>query len=449
MSPINIIQQYSASYASAVTNFFAWYNSIGRIILDFLHIIFENTFNVLLIVAVIFSVLYFLMALYAMFNKPKKSKEMERDAELPFVTVQIPTFNELAAIRCAESCLKFDYPKDKYEIIIGDDSNKPEISEILAEYAQKHELIKITKRKTNEGFKPGNLNHMLNHSRGEILVIFDSDFVPEKDFLSRIVAPFMRDGNIAGVQARWKLMNPGQNTVTSLGASILYTCHYVTLPFMFNQKKISFLCGSAEAVRKSTLIELGGWESGNLTEDIEFSLRILEKGYRIEYIDNLECDSEVPYTLKDLYRQQMRWAYGVIYSWKNHFISILKSKSIGFMDKLCMVIFLSGYFIATLLAALFITGTLSFITNAPAPIEWGKFGYELGRNILLTSGLLVAGCVSLVKARKSKMTLRMIVSSFSYGLVVTYYVNVGIIKAIAKVPMEWYMLNKQGNKLSD
>ena len=449
MSPINIIQQYSASYASAVTNFFAWYNSIGRIILDFLHIIFENTFNVLLIVAVIFSVLYFLMALYAMFNKPKKRKEMECDAELPFVTVQIPTFNELAAIRCAESCLKFDYPKDKYEIIIGDDSNKPEISEILAEYAQKHELIKITKRETNEGFKPGNLNHMLNHSRGEILVIFDSDFVPEKDFLSRIVAPFMRDGNIAGVQARWKLMNPGQNTVTSLGASILYTCHYVTLPFMFNQKKISFLCGSAEAVRKSTLIGLGGWESGNLTEDIEFSLRLLEKGYKIEYIDSLECDSEVPHTLKDLYRQQMRWAYGVIYSWKNHFVSILKSKSIGFMDKLCMAIFLSGYFIATLLAALFITGTLSFITHAPAPVEWGKFGYELSRNILLTSGLLVAGCVALLKAKKSKMTLRMIASSFSYGLVVTYYVNVGIIKAIAKVPMEWYMLNKHGNKLAD
>ncbi|MEK6891701.1 MAG: glycosyltransferase [Nanoarchaeota archaeon] len=447
MSLINIIKQYSALFADRVTSFFAWYNSTGRNILDFLHNIFDNTFKVLLIITVVVSALYLIMTVYAVFHKQKKKEDEECQEELPFVTVQIPTFNELVAIRCAESCLKFDYPKDKYEIIIGDDSNRSEVSAKITEFAQKHDLVKVTKRKTNEGYKPGNLNNMLKHSKGEVLVVFDSDFVPEPDFLSRIVRPFMKDKNIAGVQARWKLMNPGQNMVTSLGATIIYTCHYVTLPFIHTQRKISFLCGSAEAVRRSTLIELGGWESGNLTEDIEFSLRLLERGYKIEYIDSLDCDGEVPHTLRDLYRQQMRWAYGVIYSWKNHFFTILKSKKIGLIDKTYMAIFLSGYLISVLLAALFITGTLSLITHAPAPVEWEKLSYELTRNVLLTSGLLIAGCVALLKANKSKLTLKMIASSFSYGLVVTYYVNVGIIKAIAKVPMEWYMLNKHGNKL--
>ena len=196
------------------------------------------------------------------------------------------------------------------------------------------------------------------------------------------------------------------------------------------------------------LAEIGCWESGNLTEDIEFSLRLLERGYKIEYLDDLECDSEVPYTLKDLYKQQMRWAYGVIYSWKKHFIAIAKSRHLRLMDKMYMgIIFCSGYMLSVLLAGLFITGTLSFMTHAPAPIEWGRFFYEMARNIILTSGLIVSSIVALAKANKSRLTLPMIASSFSYGIVVTYYVNVGIFKALSKTPMEWYMLNKQGNKI--
>ena len=164
----------------------------------------------------------------------------------------------------------------------------------------------------------------------------------------------------------------------------------------------------------------------------------------------MECDSEVPFTLKDLYKQQMRWAYGVIYSWKKHFNDISNSKHLKLTDKLYMQgIFLSGYLLSVLLAAIFITGTLSFITHAPAPVEWGRLFYELARNVILTSGLLLASTVALAKSNKIKLTLPMLASSFTFGLVVTYYVNVGIFKALAKAPMKWYMLNKQGNKLAD
>lgn len=450
MSITELFQQYNQHYIEFVTEFFSWYNIIGRKILDFFHIIFDSIFNILLFITFFVSVLYFVMSIYIIFRKHERKIEKVDDTEAPFVTVQIPTLNELVAIRCAKSCLNFDYPKDKYEILIGDDSNNPAISEKLQEFAKEHELIKIIKRKNNEGYKPGNLNNMLKRSKGEILVIFDSDFVPPEDFLARIVKPFIKDSKIAGVQARWKLINPSQNMISVLGATIVSTCHYITIPFMYGRRRITFLCGSAEAVRKSTLIELGGWENGNLTEDIEFSLRLLEKGHKIVYLDDLECDSEVPYTLKDLYKQQMRWAYGVIYSWKKHFMAIARSKNLNFIDKLYMGgVFCSGYLLSVLLAGLFITGTLSFITHTPAPIEWGKFFYELIRNVILTSGLIVTSVVALAKANKIKLTLPMVASSFSYGLVVTYYVNIGIFKALAKTPMEWYMLNKQGNKLME
>ena len=443
-----IFQQYAYEYIGLITSFFSWYNVIGRKIHDFLHTVFDNTFNVLLLIAFLVSFLYFIMSIYALLKKRDYQSEEDHYGELPFVTVQIPTFNELAAIRCAKSCLNFDYPKDKYEIIIGDDSNKPEISKKLQEFANEHDLIKIIKRKSNEGYKPGNLNNMLNHSKGDILVIFDSDFMPPENFLIRIVQPFMKDKNIAGVQARWKFVNANQNMITALGTTIVSIFHHVTIPFMNKSQKIAFLCGSAEAVRKDVLLELGGWENGNFTEDIEFSLRLIKNGYRIEYLDDLECDSEVPYTIKDLYRQQMRWAYGVISSWKKHFMGINKSRHLNLLGRFYVQgILCSGYLLSLLLAGLFITGTLSFITHAPEPIKWGELTFKLFRNISLTSGLLFASCIALMKANKSKLTLPVIASSFSYGLVVTYYVNVGIFKALVKTPMEWYMLNKRGNKI--
>ena len=372
MGIIEFLSQYNQKYIIVINNFFSWYNSFGRRILDFLHTVFDSVFNLLLIIAVIISLLYVIISLYMLFRKRENLKKYEYDGQLPFVTVQIPTFNELVAIRCAKYCLNFDYPKDKYEIIIGDDSNNEEVSRKLQQFAKESSgRIKVVKRGSNTGYKPGNLNNMLKYSKGDFLVIFDSDFMPPEYFLKRAIYPFMMDKNVAGVQGRWKLINSGQNMVTALGSTIVLTCHHLTIPFMYERRKLTFLCGSAEAVRKSVLIELGGWEEGNLTEDIEFSLRLLERGYKIEFLADLECDSEVPFTIKDLYKQQMRWAYGVIYSWKKHFKSIVKSKHLNIIDKLYMGgVFCSGYLISILLAGLFATGTLSFITHAPAQIEW-------------------------------------------------------------------------------
>jgi len=448
MALIEFFQQYSQQVVAAVNEFFIAYNALGRPILDFLHVVFNNLFNLLLFIAVSLSVLYYVMSFYALPKSRKQNIGKINEEELPFVTVQIPTFNEPVAIRCAKSCLNFDYPKDKYEILIGDDSNKPKVSEKLQEFANEHDLVRVIKRQSNVGYKPGNLNNMLKYSKGELLVIFDSDFVPQSDFLPRIVVPFMKDKMVAGVQARWKLINSRQNLVSALGASIVSVCHYVTIPFTYNKRKITFLCGSAEAVRKDVVIKLGGWDNGNLTEDIEFSLRLLKEGYKIEYLSDLECDSELPYTLKDLYKQQMRWAYGVIHSWKKHFKSIVKSKHLSFMDRIYMgCVFCSGYFLTVLLAGLFITGTLSFVTHAPEAIQWSRFLSEFTRNVLLTSGLIFASIVALAKAKQIKLGVPVIISAFSFGLVVTYYVNVGIFKALVKVPMEWYMLKKHGNEL--
>ena len=121
------------------------------------------------------------MSVYIMFAKTKKKEKMFIEHKAPFVTIQIPTFNELAAIRCAKKCLEFDYPKNKYEILIGDDSSNKEVSKKIDAFAAKYDNVSVTRRGNNLGFKAGNLNNMLKISKGEILVLFDSDFIPKRD----------------------------------------------------------------------------------------------------------------------------------------------------------------------------------------------------------------------------------------------------------------------------
>lgn len=434
-------------YTVIGNNVFKQYNQLARLILDFIHIIFNNLFYFFLFIAVIVSAVYLFMSFHTIFNK-KKDKEKEFIAEkAPSVTIQIPTYNELAALRCAKKCLNFDYPSNKFEIIIGDDSDKDEISAEIDSFAKKHAQVKVTRRGNNFGYKAGNLNFMLKKSKGEILVLFDSDFMPEKDFLKRIVAPFQHDEAISAVQARWKFMEQNRNLVSVLGSTIMIVFHHICLPFINNKVGISFLCGSAEAVRKKDLLRLGKWKPGSLTEDIEFSLRLLKNNRKIIYLSELECAGEVPYKARDLYKQQMRWAYGVVHSFKEHFKNIFLNNKLHFKEKFYISFFCSGYFLSFLLMMLFTTGTLSFLTHAPGPIDLVKFFSEFGRNVTLTSGIIVASTLALIKSNNIKKFFTMLVASFSIGLIVTYYVNIGILKVIFNRPMKWFMLDKEGNKI--
>ncbi|MBI4918543.1 glycosyltransferase [archaeon] len=445
MGLIETAQTLSTRWEIIVQKIFDQYQALGRPILDYVHIIFDDVFKIFLVVTVIASFLFLVMTIYVLINR-RKEQELTGNYT-PKVTVQIPTYNELVALRCAKACLNFDYPKDKYEILIGDDSSDETISDKILNFVQNYPIMKVLKREKNIGFKPGNLNNLLKHTNGEFIVIFDSDFVPPKDFLKRIVQPFAHDEKIAAVQAKWTFINQNQNLISILASTILNVYHYVTLPFIKKVRQISFLCGSAEAVRKSTLVRLGGWDSGNLTEDIEYSIRMLNSGYKAVYLPDLTCDSEVPYTPKDLYKQQMRWAYGVIYSIKKHFKKILFNHQTTLKDKTCVGIVVGGYLLAVSLAGLFSFGFLSLITHPPEPINWSILIYETLRNIIITSGLLISSIVATIQSENSRKLLPMIVSSFSYGLITTYYVNKGIFKAILGRPMHWFMLNKKGNEL--
>lgn len=423
---------------------FSYFNIYSRPILDALHLVFNSVFNVVLVLTVVLTLVYLVLTLITRFKKPTIEQVITDDSKLPNVTIQIPTYNELAALNCAEKCLAFDYPKAKMQIIVGDDSNDPIISEKITAFATKTGIT-VTRRGKNIGFKPGNLNHMLKFTTGDFLVIFDSDFLPEKDFLRRIISPFVTDENIHGVQGRWKMINFSQNFSSIIGSTIPMFSHMLGLPFMQMVGSTGFIAGSAEAVRIKTLKQLGGWTSGAFTEDIEYSMRMTKAGKKVVYLENLECACESPFTVADLCKQQLRWAYGVIKSCKLHFVDIILSKKIPTMWKINPILLLAGYLVTFQFFLLFVLGILSIITHEPSPINWALLFSKTGLNIFFTSGFVISSVILLNRSSKRKDIPKMILASFSVGLLVVYKVSEGVLKALFNRPMFWFMLNKKGN----
>jgi len=436
-------------YENIGTFVYDFYIANSRLILDYMHIFFDSFFYVLLYITIIFTFAYLMMGLILLFKNKKTQEIPVKDSQLPKVTIQIPTYNELAALNCAEKCLKFDYPKNKYKIIIGDDSSDKLISRKIDMFAKKHkDMVIVTRRGSNKGYKPGNLNHMLKYTKGEYIVIFDSDFLPEKDFLRRLIAPFVHNPNLSAVQARWITKNYSQNLVSIVGGTIPLLTHYLGLPFLNLVNGNSFIGGSAEAIKKSDLIRMGGWQSGSLTEDIEFSLRMTKAGKSILYLDTLHCKCEAPFTLPDLGKQQMRWSYGVITAIKEHFFGIVFNKKLSFNNKLNIFLLLYGYIITFFFFLLGLTGALSIITHRPEIINWGKLISETTLNITLTSGFLMATTITLILGKKAREIPKMFIASFTVGLIIINIVTLGIFKAIFNRPMNWFMLTKQGNNLN-
>lgn len=412
-------------------------------------------FDVVMMTTFVLSAAYFLLTVIAIILRRRGVlTEQNNPAEFPRITVQIPTYNELAALNCAARCLAFDYPENRLQILIGDDSNKPEISAQINAFAAEHPRVTVCRRGSNVGFKPGNLNHMLEQTIGDFILILDSDFLPEKDFLRRLVQPVIKDPSLAGVQAAWRIANVHQNHTTLMGAGIINVIHIVILPFIKRFAHTGVFCGSAELVRKDLLIENGGWTPGALTEDVDYSLRIITAGKHIVYLEDLHCVCEVPHTPRDLFRQQMRWAYGVMRAFMNHGRKLLLSRLTRTRTKIATVCFGGGYVMVTCFILTTLFGILNIasawgIEPVGGPYTFTDLLVDTTSSFLLTCGMLISSlCASFVAGFSLRNVGKLVLASLSIGLVLVFFVGKGLFKAAVGLPMQWFMVRKNGNALT-
>ena len=272
---------------------------------------------------------YIMVYLYYKNRKNQTTESKERFAELPRVTVQLPIFNERFVIeRLLEAVCGLDYPQDKLEIQVLDDSTDETVAVArgaVAHYAAKGYPVTYHHRANRYGFKAGALTNGLQVAKGEFVAIFDADFVPPRDFLRRTIDHFT-DPAVGMVQTRWTHINRNYSFLTEVEAMLL-DGHFVLEHSGRARSNVFFnFNGTAGLWRRSAIEDAGGWQHDTLTEDTDLSYRAQLKGWKFVYLQDVECPAELPVEMTAFKTQQARWAKGLIQTSKKILPTVLKSE---------------------------------------------------------------------------------------------------------------------------
>jgi len=272
-------------------------------------------FAVMIVLAVYGIHRYTLVYLYF---KHKKNYHPDPPAyfeELPRITVQLPMYNEQFVIeRLLEAICAMDYPAEKLEIQVLDDSTdetQQVAEQIVARYAALGHPIVYMHRTNRHGFKAGALDAGLKVASGELIAIFDADFVPPTDWLMKVVHHFT-EPKIGMVQTRWTHLNRDYSLLTQVEA-ILLDGHFV-LEHGARARSGDFFNfnGTAGMWRREAISDAGGWQHDTLTEDTDLSYRSQIAGWKFKYLPEIECPAELPIEMTAFKTQQARWAKGLI-----------------------------------------------------------------------------------------------------------------------------------------
>lgn len=240
---------------------------------------------------------------------------LRSDAELPVVTIQLPLFNEATvAVRLIETVAKIDYPRDRLEIQVLDDSTDETqaIASAVVERLRREGLdVVYIHRVDRVGYKAGALDHGLKTARGELVAIFDADFLPPVNFLRDVVGHFA-DPAIGMVQTRWGHLNRDHSLLTQVQALMLDGHHMVENRARFGAGHLFNFSGTGGIWRRVAIDEAGGWQHDTLTEDLDLSYRAQLAGWRFVYRDDVISPAELPEDVSAFRAQQYRWAKGTV-----------------------------------------------------------------------------------------------------------------------------------------
>jgi cellulose synthase/poly-beta-1,6-N-acetylglucosamine synthase-like glycosyltransferase len=250
-------------------------------------------------------------------DRIKKARECPSitEDELPFVTVQLPLFNEsTVATRLLEAVAGINYPRDRFEIQVLDDSTDETQALMRAhvEQLKARGLDAVYLHRVNRvGYKAGALDAGLKVAKGKLIAIFDADFLPQHDFLRAIVGHF-QDPTVGMVQTRWGHLNRDVSTLTKVQALMLDGHHLVENRARYGAGFLFNFSGTGGIWRREAIAAAGGWEHDTLTEDLDLSYRAQLAGWRFLYREDVVSPAELPEDLSAVRAQQYRWAKGTV-----------------------------------------------------------------------------------------------------------------------------------------
>jgi cellulose synthase/poly-beta-1,6-N-acetylglucosamine synthase-like glycosyltransferase len=269
-------------------------------------------------------------------------------ATWPTVTVQLPIYNEYyVARRLIDAVAALRYPTDLLEIQVLDDSTDETsqiVGEAVARWREQGVDITHIRRSNRGGYKAGALRHGLEVARGELVAIFDADFLPPADFLTALVPTLVADPGLAFVQCRWGHLNRESSLLTRLQALAIDGHFAVDQTARWASGKWFNFNGTAGVWRRAALADAGGWQEDTLTEDLDVSYRAFLVGWRAAYAGLTVAPAELPVSYSGYRRQQHRWAQGSFECAIKHLPAVWRSdNSLG--RKVSATLHLTGYLI--------------------------------------------------------------------------------------------------------
>ncbi len=280
---------------------------------------------------------------------------------LPMVTVQLPIFNERhVGERLLKAVCLFDYPRDRMEIQVLDDSTD-DTREIMIQAVQQARQdgldVKYLHREKRTGYKGGALREGLDVAKGEFIAVFDADFVPPPEFLRRIIPVFQTDARVGMVQARWGHLNEGYSLLTRVQSVGIDGHFLVEQPARSDGGLFLNFNGTGGVWRRKTILDAGNWSSDTLTEDLDLSYRAQLKGWQFRYVAEVVCPGELPAHIIAFKNQQRRWAKGSIQTAIKLYPSVFSSR-LSKRIKLEAFFHLTGYMVHPLMMVLALTAPI-------------------------------------------------------------------------------------------
>ncbi len=249
---------------------------------------------------------------------PKPPPMVHADADpasLPHVTIQLPLFNEPDVIdRLLETVAGIEYPREKFEIQVLDDSTDDTRERARAKVA---DLVRrgfdavYIHRHDRTGFKAGALDFGLKLAKGDLVAVFDADFLPLPAFL-RTIVPHFEDPNVGCVQARWGHLNREHSLLTRVQSLMLDGHHMVENRARYASGRFFNFSGTGGIWRRQAIDSAGGWQHDTLTEDLDLSYRAQLAGWKFVYREDHVTPAELPEEMEAFRAQQFRWAKGTV-----------------------------------------------------------------------------------------------------------------------------------------
>jgi cellulose synthase/poly-beta-1,6-N-acetylglucosamine synthase-like glycosyltransferase len=325
---------------------------------------------------------YSLAQLNLLFNYLKHKKrgthgpliDLSKKELVPYVTIQLPIYNEAYVVeRLLENIAFMEYPKDRLEIQVLDDSTDASVEKTASHIKglQDKGLDIVHVRRTNrEGYKAGALKEGLAIAKGSLIAIFDADFLPQKDWLLQTV-PHFGSEDIGVVQTRWGHINRDYSILTRIQAFAL-DAHF-TLEQVGRNAQGHFINfnGTAGIWRKECILDAGNWEGDTLTEDLDLSYRAQLRNWRFKYLEEVETPAELPVVISAARSQQFRWNKGGAENFRKSVAKVLRAPHLSGKTKFHGVMHLLN---SSMFLCVFLVGVLSipmmYIKSVFVELAW-------------------------------------------------------------------------------